>query len=109
MRHLFMIGLLLLGLGTAALADELDQFSIPLQKKEHEYGRWIMLGAPVKEYPVCYQVWKCDKSHLDNQTIQRDKLPVGKWGVCENYLDPNPQNPNFCSRCDVAPPSQPCY
>lgn len=87
----------------------LEDFSIPLEEDPIEFGRWIKLGTPVKEFPVCYQVWKCDKSHLDDPTILRDSLPVGEWGVCENYLEPDPKNPNLCTECNVSAPNRACY
>ncbi len=76
---------------------------------EHQYGRWIKAGPSVNEFPACYQLWRCDKSHLDESVVIKNRLPQGEWGVCENYLTPSKENPNYCSQCDVAPPKELCY
>lgn len=110
LTHSLLIGTLSLSAHNLfAHSQNLEDFSIPLEENPIEFGRWIKLGTPVKEFPVCYQVWKCDKSHLDDPTVLRDSLPVGEWGVCENYLDPDPENPNLCTECNVSAPNHACY
>ncbi len=73
------------------------------------YGRWIKSGRAVDDFPVCYQLWQCDKSHLEEEEIIKNRLPKGEWGLCSNYLEPNPDNPKLCLSCDVAPPQELCY
>ncbi len=67
-------------------------------------GRWVQDGPAIKEYPVCYQLWKCESGKpVIGESIS---LPKGEWGLCDNYTDKS--SDNFCSKCDAPPPIEVC-
>lgn len=67
-------------------------------------GRWVQDGPAIKEYPVCYQLWKCESGKpVMGESIS---LPKGEWGLCDNYTDKSSNN--FCAKCDAPPPIEVC-
>ncbi len=67
-------------------------------------GLWVKDGAAIKEYPVCYQLWKCESGRPTmGEAIT---LPKGEWGLCENYTDKS--SDNFCTQCNAPPPIEVC-
>lgn len=68
-------------------------------------GRWVHDGEPLKQYPVCYQLWRCESADQTAKNIP--SLPKGEWGLCENYATLSPGN--ICTKCDVPPPSEACF
>lgn len=67
-------------------------------------GRWVQDGSPLKEYPVCYQLWKCESGQPTmGESIS---LPKGEWGLCDNYADKSSNN--FCTQCNAPPPIEVC-
>lgn len=67
-------------------------------------GQWIKDGPPIKEYPVCYQLWKCESSRpMSGESIS---LPKGEWGLCDNYAERTSNN--ICTKCDAPPPIEVC-
>lgn len=66
-------------------------------------GRWVQDGPAIKEYPVCYQLWKCESGKpVMGESIS---LPKGEWGLCDNYTD---TSNNICTKCDAPPPIEVC-
>lgn len=91
-------------LAQAAIAQvETDAIENP-EDSAPKIGRWVKDGSPIKEYPVCYQLWKCESSKSDmGEAIS---LPKGEWGLCDNYTDTT-QN-SICTKCDAPPPIEVC-
>lgn len=72
-------------------------------------NQWVQRGNPLVEYPLCYQLWQC-RSQLAEKNKEKNipVLPVGTWGLCENYLTPQKGAP-VCNRCDALMPDIPCF
>lgn len=99
--------ILLLGVFTLFIFAhaELDNDSDPIEADNNALiGRWIPDGAAIKEYPVCYQLWKCESGKP--MTGESITLPKGEWGLCENYADLSSNN--ICTKCDAPPPIEVC-
>lgn len=70
-------------------------------------GKWLERGAPLTEFPACYQLWSCvpadvEGSEAHNQAVG---LPKGTWGTCENMMIGEQAG---CGRCVAPPPEDQC-
>ncbi|GBU09455.1 hypothetical protein AwWohl_05930 [Gammaproteobacteria bacterium] len=71
--------------------------------------KWIKRGRALVEYPLCYQLWQCrSESSLQNQEKDVPVLPVGTWGLCENYLTIQGGAPK-CLSCNALVPEADCF
>lgn len=67
-------------------------------------GRWVEDGPAIKEFPVCYQLWKCENSQpTAGESIL---LPKGEWGLCSNYAEVSDNQ--VCTQCAAPPPLEVC-
>lgn len=99
---ILLCNLILLSLPAYAQRGDLED----LQGTEDQsiIGRWVHDGPAIKEYPVCYQLWKCESGKpMIGEAIS---LPKGEWGLCDNYTDKS--SDNFCTQCNAPPPIEVC-
>ena len=70
-------------------------------------NEWQTRGKALEEYPVCYQLWRCDGATVES-TQGRKILPQGTWGLCEHYLTNQTTSQPQCGRCDAPKPNMSC-
>lgn len=80
---------------------------VPLAGGAMEDGEWLQRGAPLSEFPACYQLWVCVPEGTDPlETMEHAiGIPRGTWGTCENMMLGEQAG---CGRCDAPEPEEEC-
>lgn len=104
----YLISIILLHITSHSVAAQ-EANSQNYKTEQSTINQWTKRGNPLVEYPLCYQLWQC-RSQLAEKNKEKNipVLPVGTWGLCENYLTPQKGKP-ICNRCDALLPDIPCF